>query len=45
MALLGVLNWYGIKESASVSAVIASAAFVSDIIDSALRLYPCAAGR
>jgi hypothetical protein len=32
MALLGLLNWYGIKESAGVSMVIASAAFVSDIL-------------
>jgi amino acid transporter len=32
IALLGVLNWYGIKESAGVSMVIASAAFVCDIL-------------
>ena len=32
MALLGILNWYGIKESAGVSMVIASVAFVSDIL-------------
>jgi amino acid transporter len=32
MALLGVLNWYGIKESAGVSMVIASIAFISDIL-------------
>jgi amino acid transporter len=32
MALLGLLNWYGIKESASVSLVIASIAFISDIL-------------
>ncbi|MBF6592510.1 MAG: APC family permease, partial [Ktedonobacterales bacterium] len=31
LALLGVLNWWGIKESAIVSAVIAVAAFLSDI--------------
>lgn len=29
---LGILNWWGIKESAAVSAVIAVAAFISDII-------------
>src|SRR5215475_115322 len=29
---LGVLNWWGIQESAKVSAVIASVAFVSDLI-------------
>ena len=28
---LGVLNWWGIKESATFSAVIAVAAFVSDL--------------
>ncbi|HEX6799211.1 MAG TPA: amino acid permease [Ktedonobacterales bacterium] len=32
VALLGLLNWYGIKESAMVSAAIAVAAFVSDIL-------------
>lgn len=32
VALLGLLNWYGIKESAVVSALIACAAFVSDIV-------------
>jgi amino acid transporter len=32
MALLGLLNWYGIKESAGVSMVIASIAFISDIL-------------
>ena len=32
VALLGVLNWWGIRESAGVSAVIAVAAFVSDIL-------------
>jgi amino acid transporter len=32
MALLGILNWYGIKESAGVSMVIASIAFLSDIL-------------
>jgi amino acid transporter len=32
IALLGLLNWYGIKESAGVSMVIASAAFVSDVL-------------
>ncbi len=32
VALLGVLNWYGIKESATVSAFIATAAFLSDIV-------------
>ena len=32
VALLGLLNWYGIKESAMVSAVIAVAAFISDIL-------------
>jgi amino acid transporter len=32
MALLGILNWYGIKESAGVSMVIASVAFISDIL-------------
>lgn len=31
VALLGVLNWYGVKESATVSLYIAIAAFVSDI--------------
>ena len=31
IVLLGVLNWWGIRESAVVSAVIAIAAFVSDI--------------
>jgi amino acid transporter len=30
--LLGVLNWWGIRESAAVSAVVAVAAFVSDIV-------------
>lgn len=30
--LLGVLNWWGIRESAAVSAVIAVAAFISDIV-------------
>lgn len=32
LVLLGLLNWYGIKESASVSAVIALIAFVSDMV-------------
>ncbi len=32
IALLGLLNWYGIKESAGASMVIASAAFVSDLL-------------
>jgi amino acid transporter len=32
VTLLGVLNWWGIKESATVSAVIAVAAFASDIV-------------
>lgn len=32
LAFLGLLNWYGIKESASVSAAIAVAAFISDIV-------------
>jgi amino acid transporter len=32
IALLGLLNWYGIKESAGVSMVIASAAFVCDVL-------------
>jgi amino acid transporter len=32
VALLGILNWYGIKESASVSAAIAIAALVSDLV-------------
>jgi hypothetical protein len=32
VALLGVLNWYGIKESAVVSMVIASIAFISDLL-------------
>ncbi len=32
VVLLGILNWYGIKESAIVSAAIAIAAFVSDIL-------------
>ena len=32
MALLGILNWYGIKESAGVSMVIASIAFISDLL-------------
>jgi amino acid transporter len=32
IALLGILNWYGIKESAGVSMVIASIAFISDIL-------------
>lgn len=32
IVLLGVLNWWGIKESAVVSAVIAVAAFISDIV-------------
>jgi amino acid transporter len=32
IALLGVLNWYGIKESAGVSMVIASVAFISDLL-------------
>jgi amino acid transporter len=31
LVLLGLLNWWGIKESASVSALFALAAFVSDI--------------
>ncbi len=29
---LGVLNWWGVQESATVSAVIASMAFVSDVV-------------
>lgn len=32
LALLGVLNWWGIRESAIVSLFIAAAAFVSDIV-------------
>jgi amino acid transporter len=32
LALLGTLNWYGIRESAIVSAGIAVAAFISDIV-------------
>jgi amino acid transporter len=32
VALLGVLNWWGIKESASVSAVIAMAALIGDVV-------------
>ncbi len=32
IALLGVLNWWGIKESAIVSLFIAIAAFISDIV-------------
>src|SRR5581483_3577037 len=32
VALLGVLNWWGIRESASVSAAIAVAALVSDLV-------------
>lgn len=32
VALLGVLNWWGIKESAWVSAIIAVAAFISDML-------------
>src|SRR5215472_1410178 len=32
VALLGVLNWWGIKESATVSATIAVAAFVTNIV-------------
>jgi len=36
---LGVLNWWGIKESAVVSAAIAVAAFVSDIIIVALVFW------
>jgi amino acid transporter len=36
VTLLGVLNWYGIKESAVFSAAIAVAAFVSDIVILAL---------
>jgi amino acid transporter len=32
VGLLGLLNWYGIRESAVVSATIAVAAFVSDIL-------------
>ncbi|HEU0026487.1 MAG TPA: amino acid permease [Ktedonobacterales bacterium] len=32
LLLLGILNWWGIRESAVVSAVIAVAAFVSDIV-------------
>ncbi|MGH2515018.1 MAG: APC family permease, partial [Ktedonobacterales bacterium] len=32
LVLLGLLNWWGIKESAIVSAVFALAAFVSDIL-------------
>ncbi len=32
LALLGVLNWWGIRESAMVSLVIAIAAFISDIV-------------
>jgi amino acid transporter len=40
IVLLGVLNWWGIRESAAVSAVIAVAAFVSDlIIIAAVLLY------
>ncbi len=36
---LGILNWWGIKESAVVSATIAVAAFVSDIIILALVFW------
>jgi amino acid transporter len=32
VGLLGLLNWYGIRESAVVSATIAVAAFVSDVL-------------
>lgn len=32
LGLLGVLNWWGIKESATVSLYIAIAAFISDIV-------------
>ena len=32
LILLGLLNWWGIKESAMVSAIIAVVAFVSDVI-------------
>ncbi len=32
LVLLGVLNWWGIRESATVSAVFAVAAFVSDLV-------------
>jgi len=32
MALLGVLNWYGIKESAGLSLIVASIAFISDVL-------------
>ncbi len=32
LLMLGILNWWGIRESATVSAVIAVAAFISDIV-------------
>ena len=32
LVLLGILNWWGIKESATISAVFAIAAFASDLI-------------
>jgi amino acid transporter len=32
LAVLGLLNWWGIRESASVSAVVALLAFISDLI-------------
>src|SRR5258708_9017097 len=32
LALLGLLNWWGIRESASVSATVAVAAFVTDVV-------------
>lgn len=48
VALLGVLNWWGIKESAGVSAVIAVAAFVSDMLILgliALKVPPAVVGQ
>ncbi|MGZ3583239.1 MAG: amino acid permease [Ktedonobacterales bacterium] len=48
VALLGVLNWWGIKESAGVSAVIAVAAFVCDMLILgliALKVPPAVVGQ
>jgi amino acid transporter len=39
LALLGALNWWGIKESASVSAIIAVLALLSDLIILAVILF------
>ncbi|HEX8995634.1 MAG TPA: APC family permease [Ktedonobacterales bacterium] len=45
LILLGVLNWWGIRESAMVSLYIAVAAFISDIVVIAAVLYTIPIGQ